>query len=483
MTDRLPRKETRSLRTVRDFSGPGEQVKTEVQDCLRAVLDSAQDGMALIDATGTVIAVNKAAVRLSGFSEEVVLGRSFEVLRLFPLTALADFDARFKATMSGLELPSFLAELSTVSGEPLKVEIQLSPWRTGNKVAGAVVVMRAFDKGRGLLGAAHCRGSDTSFQALVETTSDIIWELDGKAVYTYISPQVFDILGYAPEEVLGKTPFDFVPLQEARRLTKTLIAAITSGQPVSDIEVPNLHKNGQTVYLETSGVPFRDGNGSLIAYRGIHRDVTRRRAADQHIHETIKKLESTVESVIQAISLTVEMRDHYTAGHQKRVNQLACAIAREMHLPLERIQIIRVAGLLHDFGKMFVPTEILIKPGKLTDLEFSLIKSHPQSGYNVLRNIEFPWPIADIIVQHHERMDGSGYPSHLRGEEIGTEARILAVADVVEAMTFHRAYRPALGLDAALREISKNKATLYDPKVAEACLDTFLDRSFKWQDA
>ncbi len=201
------------------------------------------------------------------------------------------------------------------------------------------------------------------------------------------------------------------------------------------------------------------------------------------MHETIKKLESTVESVIQAISLTVEMRDHYTAGHQRRVNQLACAIAREMHLPLERIQIIRVAGLLHDFGKIFVPTEILIKPGKLNELEFSLIKSHPQSGYNVLKNIEFPWPIADIIVQHHERMDGSGYPSHLRGEEIGPEARILAVADVVEAMTFHRSYRPALGLDTALREINKNKSTLYDPKVAEACLDTFLDRSFKWQDA
>jgi putative two-component system response regulator len=177
------------------------------------------------------------------------------------------------------------------------------------------------------------------------------------------------------------------------------------------------------------------------------------------------------------------MRDHYTAGHQKRVNQLACAIAREMHLPMERLEIIRVAGLLHDFGKIFVPTEILIKPGKLNELEFSLVRSHPQSGYSILKNIQFPWPIADIIVQHHERMDGSGYPSHLRGEEIGTEARILAVADVVEAMTFHRSYRPALGLDSALKEINRNRTTLYDPEIAEACLDTFLDRSFKWQDA
>jgi PAS domain S-box-containing protein/putative nucleotidyltransferase with HDIG domain len=469
------------LTTVHDFSEPGGKVKTEVQDCLKAVLNTAQDGMALIDAAGTVIAINKSAVRLVGFAEEDVLGRSFEVLPMFPLSALADFEARFNGTMLGLELPPFEAEVSASSGKQVRVQIQLSPWKTAHKVAGAVVVIRGSDSGRGLLSTASRQGSDDKFRALVETTSDIIWEVDGRAVYTYISPQVYDTLGYKPEEVLGKTPFDFVPLQEARRLTKVLITAITSGESLRTIEVPNLHKNGQTVFLETSGVPFRDGDGTLIGYRGIHRDITQRRAADLQVHETIKKLESTVESVIQAISLTVEMRDHYTAGHQRRVNQLACAIAREMHLPLERIQIIRVAGLLHDFGKIFVPTEILIKPGKLNELEFSLIKSHPQSGYNVLKNIEFPWPIADIIVQHHERMDGSGYPSHLRGEEIGPEARILAVADVVEAMAFHRSYRPALGLDAALREINKNKATLYDPNAVEACLDAFLDHSFKWE--
>jgi putative nucleotidyltransferase with HDIG domain len=260
-----------------------------------------------------------------------------------------------------------------------------------------------------------------------------------------------------------------------------LNAALASHEPFRVIQVANLHKNGRTVFLETSGVPFFDASGRLVGYRGIHRDVTQRRAADQQVHQTIRKLESTVESVIQAISLTIEMRDQYTAGHQKRVNQLACAIAKEMHLPMERVQIIRVAGLLHDFGKIFVPTEILIKPGKLNELEFSLVRSHPQSGYNVLKSIEFPWPIADIILQHHERMDGSGYPSHLREEEIGTEARILAVADVVEAMASHRSYRPALGLDTALKEINKNKSTLYDAKVAEACLDAFLDRAFKWE--
>lgn len=467
---------------VRESPEVSGEAKTEALDCLRAVLDTANDGMMLFDTGGDLLAVNKAVVHTAGYAEEDLIGRSFEVLNLFPLDALADFDSRFKGTMSGLVLPPFKAELCARSGERLKVEIQLSPWRTANRVAGAVVVIRSISSGRGLLSATFSSGTDGRFRALVETSSDIIWEFNSKAVYTYISPQVFDALGYNPDEVLGKTPFDFVPLQEARRLTRTIMNAISSLHPLADVEVPHLHKSGRTVFLETSGIPFRDAGGALGGYRGVHRDVTRRRAADQQVHETIKKLESTVESVIEAISLTVEMRDHYTAGHQKRVNQLACAIAREMHLPIERVQTIRVAGLLHDFGKIFVPTEILIKPGKLNDLEFSLIRSHPQSGYNVLRSIQFPWPIADIIVQHHERMDGSGYPSHLRGEEIGTEARILAVADVVEAMTFHRSYRPALGLDTALTEISKNKSTLYDPMVVEACLDTFLDHSFKWED-
>ncbi|MDM8000769.1 MAG: PAS domain S-box protein [Dehalococcoidia bacterium] len=468
------------MTTVRSLSTPGTDVKAEVQDCLRAVLDTAQDGMLLIDTSGTVVAVNRALCRLSGLADKDMLGKPFEILPLFPLNTLADLEARLKGTMTGLELPPFEAEVSTVSGGRIKVQIRLTPWRTASKVAGAVAVLRTLDDIRGLLSAHPCRSTEDRFRDLVETTSDIIWEVDGRAVYTYISPQVYDTLGYRPEEVLGKTPFDFVPLQEARRLTRLLLGAMNAGQALESIEAQSLHKNGQTVFLEISGVPFRDASGNVAGYRGIHRDVTRRRAADQQVHETIRKLESTVESVIQAISLTVEMRDHYTAGHQKRVHQLACAIAREMHLPIERIQVIRVAGLLHDFGKIFVPTEILIKPGKLNELEFSLIRSHPQSGYNVLRNIEFPWPIADIIVQHHERMDGSGYPSHLRGEEIGTEARILAVADVVEAMTFHRSYRPALGLDTALREITSNKSTLYDPQVAEACLDAFLDRSFQW---
>jgi PAS domain S-box-containing protein/putative nucleotidyltransferase with HDIG domain len=469
------------LAIVHDLSATGHLEGLDARDCLRAVLDAAGEGMTLIDAKGDVVAINKGTTRLTGYAEEEVVGRSFEAIRMLPFKTVVDIQSRFKGIMSGLEVPPFEAEIHAKSGELLTLEIQLSPWTNAGKAVGAIALMR--NVGGQRIGKPAPHPSGERFRDLVETTSDLVWEMDDRLVYTYISPHVCEMLGYTPEEVLGKTPFDFVPLREARQLIRLLTAAVAAHEPFRVIQMANLHKSGRVVLLETSGVPFFDRSGRLVGYRGIHRDVTQRRAADEQVQATIKRLESTVESVIQAISLTVEMRDHYTAGHQKRVNQLACAIAREMNLSMERLEIIRVAGLLHDFGKIFVPTEILIKPGKLNELEFSLVRSHPQSGYSVLKNIQFPWPIADIIVQHHERMDGSGYPSHLRGDEIGSDARILAVADVVEAMTFHRSYRPALGLDTALREINQNKATLYDPKVAEACLDTFLDRNFKWEDA
>jgi len=164
------------------------------------------------------------------------------------------------------------------------------------------------------------------------------------------------------------------------------------------------------------------------------------------------------------------------------VTKLAYAISREMGLPNDQIQRVRIAGLLHDLGKIFIPTEILSKPGQLSEVEFAIIKSHPQAGYEILKNIEFPWPIADIVIQHHERMDGSGYPAGLKDEEIVMEARILTVADVVEAMSSHRPYRPALGLDKALKEIVNNKGVFYDANVVEACMRVFSGGAFKFDD-
>lgn len=207
-----------------------------------------------------------------------------------------------------------------------------------------------------------------------------------------------------------------------------------------------------------------------------------RKRAEENLRESMEKLKNSLNGIIQAMALAVEMRDPFTAGHQRRVAELACAIAGEMGLPEERIEAIRMAGMIHDLGKISVPAEILTKspPSKLTEAEFALIKNHPQVGYEILKEIDFPYPIAQIVLQHHERMDGSGYPQGLRGDQIMLEARIIAVADVVEAMVSHRPYRPPLGIEAALKEISRNKGALYDPDVVEACLKLFEEGRFEF---
>jgi HD-GYP domain-containing protein (c-di-GMP phosphodiesterase class II) len=207
-------------------------------------------------------------------------------------------------------------------------------------------------------------------------------------------------------------------------------------------------------------------------YDGIIEDITNRKQA-------VEKIRKALEETIHAITVTVETRDPYTAGHQRRVADLARAIATEMNLSVDQIDGIRMTAAIHDLGKISVPAEILSKPTKLTNLEFSLIKIHSQSGYDILKDIEFPWPVADVVLQHHERMNGSGYPNGLTGDNILLESRILAVADVVESMASHRPYRAALGIETALEEIEKNKGILYDNTVADACLKLFREKGYQ----
>jgi putative nucleotidyltransferase with HDIG domain len=205
-----------------------------------------------------------------------------------------------------------------------------------------------------------------------------------------------------------------------------------------------------------------------------------RQQAENELTQSLKKIKRAMESAIQSMARTVEMRDPYTAGHQRRVSQLACAIASEMGLPAEQIEGIKLAAIIHDIGKIAIPAEILSKPAKLTEIEFAMIKTHPQIGYDILKTIEFPWPIAQIVLQHHRRIDGSGYPTDFDAINLLLEAKIIGVADVVDAMSSLRPYRAGLGLDKALQEISFNRGLLYDPLIVDICLDLFLKGSFNF---
>lgn len=200
--------------------------------------------------------------------------------------------------------------------------------------------------------------------------------------------------------------------------------------------------------------------------------------AEEKLRESHERLQKNLDAVIKTLARVVETRDPYTSGHQEKVARLAESIALEMGLPAGRVGIVRMAALIHDLGKIYVPAEILTKPSRLSDVEFEIIKSHPKVAYEILRDIEFPHPIADYIFQHHERINGTGYPLGLSDGHIHLESRIIAVADTIEAMASHRPYRPAVGLDTALEEIISNRGILYDPDAVDACLRLFKEKRF-----
>ncbi|MHC2994103.1 MAG: HD domain-containing protein [Candidatus Atribacteria bacterium] len=201
---------------------------------------------------------------------------------------------------------------------------------------------------------------------------------------------------------------------------------------------------------------------------------------EKELKQSYEKLQKFIEGTAHIITKVVEIRDPYSKGHQQRVSQLATAIAREMKLPQDKIEGVRFASLVHDVGKINLPTEIVSKPSKLVEVEFNLIKNHPRIGYDILKKVDFPWPIAEIVFQHQEKIDGSGYPRGLKGDEILIEAKILGVANVVEAMSSYKSYRPALSIDESLAEISKYKNILFNPEVVETCLKLFKEKGFSF---
>jgi PAS domain S-box-containing protein len=251
-----------------------------------------------------------------------------------------------------------------------------------------------------------------------------------------------------------------------------------AGEPQA-CELRLVKMDGTAFWAHLEATAAQDAGGTPVG-RTVLIDITARKRMEEKLQQTLESLRKAVSTTIQVMVSAVETRDPYTAGHQTRSADLARYIATEMGLPQEKIDGIRVAGSIHDIGKLSIPAEILSKPTKLTNVEFSLIKEHSQKGYEMLKDVESPWPLAEIVYQHHERMDGSGYPRSLKGEEIIMEARILAVSDVVESMASHRPYRAGLGIDAALEEIEKNRGTLYDEAVVNVCLRVFREKGYRF---
>jgi len=285
--------------------------------------------------------------------------------------------------------------------------------------------------------------------------------------------------GFAdPQDIVGKNDFQMGWREQAEIYRRDDRAVIESGCSKLFIEEPQTTPAGDTITLLSSKLPLRNANGEITGVLGTYMDITDRKRAENDLKQSFILLRELLVGSIKAMASVVESRDPYTAGHQKRVAGLAQAIASEMRLSPHQMEGLRMAAAIHDLGKIAVPAEILSKPTRLSKLEYELIKIHPQAAHDILKDIAFPWPIARIILEHHERMDGSGYPRGLRGEAMLLESRIIAVADVVEAMASHRPYRPTLGIGAALEEIERNKGLLYDADVVSACLALFRDKGY-----
>ena len=392
--------------------------------------------------------------------------RSKSVARQMEVSSFICVPIVFEQEVMGVLMVDNISSKRPLTESDMSLLMGIAP-----QVAISITNATSFDK---------IRSSEERFKTLSENAPDIIYTLDGHGLFTYVNPAYEKILGYTTDDVFGKSVNSFLTKDSSRLFFDMLSRIIGKKNSITDQFVSLYHKNGDERLFSFSGAPNFDLGGNVIGVVGTLKDITDLKRSEAELQFSYNKLKSAMNSTIEAISLIVESRDPYTAGHQKRVASLAVTIAELMNLPEDQVEKIHMGSLIHDIGKIHIPAEILTKPGRLSKIEYEMMKAHPEIGFKILKSVDFIPPIAQMVYQHHERMDGSGYPLGIHGEEILLEARIIAVADTVEAMASHRPYRPAIGLEKALATIRENRGNLYDPHVVDSCLVLFDEKGFKF---
>ncbi len=319
--------------------------------------------------------------------------------------------------------------------------------------------------------------SENRYRRLFYDSKDPIFIVNGKGEFIDFNTSLVELFDYKREEILSMKTVDF--FADSASLIEIDKRYKDEGS-LKDYEINLIKKDGSRIVCMLSGSPVRDDTGKIYGYQSVVHDISILKKVESQRKESLEQLRRTLSGVIEAMGMTLHAKDPYTAGHQRRVAELACAITNVLKLDEKIREGIRMTALIHDLGKIYVPSEILSKPGKISDIEFELVKSHPGVGFDILKHIDFPWPIAKCVYQHHERVNGSGYPEGLTGGEIITEAKIIAVADVVEAISSHRPYRAALGMEAALDEIITYSGILYDKEVVDACVEVLKKEEFRF---
>ncbi len=314
------------------------------------------------------------------------------------------------------------------------------------------------------------RQSEERLRQIIDLVPHMIYARDHEGRYLLVNKATARALGTDVEHLTGALIQEHFSEDQGDRMLREDRSFLSLGSASTVSEETFCDALGEAHVLQTHKVPFRSSGNGFPVVLSVSVDITPQKRVEE-------RLRSTMEGVIRTLSGVLEKRDPYTVGHQERVAELAVAVASQMGLGPDRIEGIRIASLLHDIGKIGIPAEILSKPGHLTKNEYTLVQEHPHIGWEILKNIDFSWPVADFVLQHHERMDGSGYPQGLRGPAILMESRIIAVADVVEAMTSHRPYRASLGATRALQEVLQHRGAIYDSSVVDAFLEVF-ERGF-----
>ncbi|MBI4768639.1 MAG: PAS domain S-box protein [Deltaproteobacteria bacterium] len=445
----------------------------ESEEKYRTIIETIEDGYYETDLAGNLTYFNDSMVRIHEYPRAELIGMNNRQYTDAENARIL-FKAFNRVYRTGEPSRGTYYEIITKEGGRKNLEASVSLIRDlSGKPVGFRGIARDVSELRKTQKALQ--ESEDRYRDLVESSRDLISIHDLNGRILWVNEEPIRILGFERDFLLKMNVRDLVTFEHKEEFNNYL-ATIKSQGIAKGLMTLQTAKGEKRVWeyhntLRTEGV-------AEPIVRSIARDVTERIQAEIEVQDTLKKLRKAMNGTIQAMALTIETRDPYTAGHQQRVADLARAIAQEMNLSEEQVDALRMSGIVHDLGKIGIPAEILSKPVQLSEIEFKLIMSHPQLSYNILKDIDFPWPVAQIVLQHHERINGSGYPFGLYGKDILLEARILAVADVVEAIASHRPYRPAHGIDKALEEISTNKGILYDPEVVDACLSLFNQKGY-----
>jgi len=414
--------------------------------------------------------LNKAAEKIEKIKREKLIGKS--VLKVFP--GVKDFGLYdvFKRVYE--------------TGKPEKYPIafykddRISGWRRNYvyKLSSGEIVDVYDDLTRQKQVEESLRDIEKFSSGLMENSPNPILVVNADASIKYINPAMENLIGLKSNLILGeKPPYPWWPEKYKERYNRDFNIILREG--CTNREYLYVNKMGEEFWVDVNAKTiFSNGKLKYLIINWF--DVTERKLIENNLKESYRNLQKTLQGTINALAAIVETRDPYTSGHQKRVSRLAVAISEELNLDKETIEGIKIAAKIHDIGKINIPSLILNKPGRLTDIEYDLIKTHPQVGYEIVKEIEFLMPVAEIILQHHEKLNGSGYPKGLKKRNIMLEAKILAVADVVEAISSYRPYRPALGLQVAIEEIKKNRGKLYDPAVVDRCIKIVTQKGFKF---